>query len=137
MHIEHIEIIKPRISDINYGDHVGHVELIHLLHEVRVRFLHQYSLKETDVYGHVLMMRDLSVTYKSQVFWSNELRIKMRTKLSGAKIIFDYNVFNNTSGKEAALAEAIMVLLNREKGNLVKPDIFIRTIKNDSDKGKN
>ncbi len=36
MKIEYIEIIKPRISDINYGGHVGHVELIHLLHEVLV-----------------------------------------------------------------------------------------------------
>ena len=33
--IEYVEKIKPRISDINYGGHLGHMELLGLLHEVR------------------------------------------------------------------------------------------------------
>ena len=39
------------IHDINFGGHLGHVEWLHILHEARVRFLHQYGQSETNFYG--------------------------------------------------------------------------------------
>ncbi len=136
MNLEYTDTIKPRISDINYGGHLGHVELLNLLHEVRVRFLNQYSLEETNIKGHVLIMRSLNLTYKNQVFWGNDLEIKMYTKIDGAKIIFDYRVFNSTLKNETAIAEAAMVLLDKEKGRLIKAEFFIRMFKNDNNEGK-
>jgi len=133
---EYTDTIKPRISDINYGGHLGHVELVNLLHEIRVNFLNQYSLKETDINGHVLVVRNLNMTYKNQAFWNNNLEIKMNTKVDGAKIIFDYRVFNSTLGNETAIAEVSMVLLDPEKERPVKPESFIRILRNDNNKGK-
>lgn len=135
MNLEYTDTIKPRISDINYGGHLGHVELINLLHEVRVKFLHQYSLKETDIDGHVLVVRNLNLTYKNQVFWNNNLEIKMRTRIDGAKIIFSYSVHNSTLGNQSAAAEVAMVLLNRERERPAKPEIFARMLNNDINNG--
>ena len=132
MNLEYTDTIKPRISDINYGGHLGHVELVNLLHEIRVRFLNQYSLKETDIDGHVLIMRSINLTYKNQAFWGNNLEVKMQTRIDGAKIIFDYRIFNSTLGNETAIAEANMVLLNRGRERPAKPEIFTRMFKNDN-----
>ena len=131
MNLEYTDTIRPRISDINYGGHLGHVELINLLHEVRVKFLHQYALKESDLNGHVLVVRSLNLIYKNQVFWNNDLEIKIQVTLDGAKIIFDYNVYNSSLGNETAVAEIAMILLNREKKRPAKPEIFARMLKND------
>lgn len=125
MNIDYRDTIKTRISDINYGNHVGHVELINLLHEIRVRFLHQYSLKETDVNGYALVMHHLNITYKNQVLWNNELDIHMKIRIDGVKIIFYYRAFNITLKNDAAVAEASMVLLDKNKGKPVKSDIFV------------
>lgn len=136
MNIEYIDTIQPRISDINYGGHVGHVELINLLHEVRVKFLYLYSLKETDINGHVLIMHNLNVTYINQVFWNNKLEIKMKIKADRARILFDYKIYNITLQNEAAIAAAKMVLLNKEKERPAKPENFIRIINNDNNERK-
>src|SRR5579871_2284608 len=132
MSFEYTDTIHPRISDINYGGHVGHIELIGLLHEVRVRFLNLYSFKETDIHGNVLIMHNLNITYNNQVFWNNVLKIEMKIKADGIKILFDYKVFNITLQNEAAFAEMKMVLLNKEKEKLTKPDNFIRILNNDN-----
>lgn len=137
MNIEYIELIKPRMSDINYGGHVGHTELINLLHEIRARFLHRYSLKETNIDGHLLVMRHLAFTYKNQIFWDNTLEIKMQMKVDGVKIIFNYTVFNTTLSNESVTGETTMVLLNKEKGKPSRPEILIRMLKNDNREGKN
>ncbi len=38
--------LEVRISDINYGNHLGHDSLVSLLHEARVRFLRHLGYTE-------------------------------------------------------------------------------------------
>ena len=42
--------LRVRITDVNYGGHMGNDSLLGLLHEARVRFLEHYALKRT---GHL------------------------------------------------------------------------------------
>ena len=132
MNLEYTDTITPRVSDINYGGHLGHVELINLLHEIRVRFLNMYSLKEIDINGHILIIRHLNVTYKNQVFWNNVLAVNMKIAVDGAQIVFNYRIFNTTLNNEAAIAETKMILLNKEKQKPVKLDFFIRMLDNEN-----
>jgi len=43
--------IPLRITDINYGGHLGNDALLSLLHEARVQFLRQYGFTEMNVDG--------------------------------------------------------------------------------------
>lgn len=43
--------IRVRISDINYGMHVGHDSFLTITHEARVRFLKSLGATEGDVFG--------------------------------------------------------------------------------------
>lgn len=123
--MEYQDSLRLRISDINYGGHLGHVEFIHLLHETRMRFLRQFNLSESDIQGHALIMRNLNVTYKYQAFWNDELHIHIKLRLDGAKIIFSYHVKNHTQQNDTGLAEAVMMLVNKDKRMPVKPDLFM------------
>ncbi len=41
--------IPVRISDINYGGHLGHDSVLSLTHEARVRLLHKYGFTEIEI----------------------------------------------------------------------------------------
>ena len=43
--------IQVRISDINYGGHLGNDALLALLQEARVQMLKQYKWSEVDIEG--------------------------------------------------------------------------------------
>jgi acyl-CoA thioester hydrolase len=124
MTIEYIEIIKPRISDINYGGHVGHIELINLLHEVRVQFLKKHNLNEIEINGSALIVREIQVKYINQSFWNDELKVHLTLQSDGAKIVFHYSVYNLSSNNMTANAEITMVLMNKNNQKPLKPNIF-------------
>ena len=47
-----VEINIPvRITDINYGDHVGNDSLVGIIHEARMQFLQRYNFTELDIEG--------------------------------------------------------------------------------------
>ena len=67
--------IDIRVSDINYGNHLGNDALVSLLHEARIRFLNNLGYSELDIEGHGIIMSDLIVIYKAQVFHGETVRI--------------------------------------------------------------
>ena len=71
-------ILDIRIQDINYGNHVGHDSFISILHEARLKFLKTLGYTETDIEGKALVISDLAVSYKSQCFYSDALKIEIQ-----------------------------------------------------------
>jgi acyl-CoA thioesterase FadM len=74
----------------------------------------------------------LSIRFKNQILWNNGLQINLKVRLAGARIIFDYAVNNITLKNESANAQIDMTVFDKDKGRAVKPQIFIRMIKNDN-----
>ena len=131
MTIEYIETIKPRISDINYGGHLGHIELVSLLHEVRAQFLKTHNMNEIEIDGCALLMRKLQLEYLNQAFWDNSLKIHISLEHDGARVVFKYIVYNLTVDNITAKAEATMVLVNKSNQKPLKPNIFLEKFCND------
>ena len=130
--IEYVETIKPRIADINYGGHLGHVELVSLLHEIRAQFLKKHNLSEIEINGCALLMRELKLNYLKQAFWDNELKVHMTLEVDGAKIIFKYIVHNLTDSNVTAKAETVMVLADKNNQKPLKPNLFFEKFNNDA-----
>lgn len=61
-----IVYIPIRISDLNYGNHLGNDAVLSLAHEARVQFLAKYGLSELEVGGAGLIMSDAAIVYKSE-----------------------------------------------------------------------
>jgi acyl-CoA thioester hydrolase len=69
--------IAIRISDINYGGHMGNDALLSILHEARVQYLLHHGYAELDIVGKSLIMADVAIEYKGEAFRGDVLTIEM------------------------------------------------------------
>ena len=119
-----------RISDINYGNHLGNDAVLRLLHEARVRYLQQYGFTETDICGVGLMIADAAVVYKSQGYYGDPLRIEITTAEPGRYgCDLYYRITNQATGKEVARAKTGIVFFDYASNKLAElPEEFKRII---------
>ena len=80
--------LHVRITDINYGNHVGNDAFVALIHEARMQWLHQYNFTELNIEGTGLIMSDLLFEFKSEVFYGEEIEIAL-TIADISKVSFD------------------------------------------------
>lgn len=57
-----------RITDVNYGGHLGHDRLIGLLHQARIDALSAIGASELDFFGTGLILAHLRIDYRAQAF---------------------------------------------------------------------
>lgn len=70
-------IIPVRITDINYGNHLGNDSLVSIIHEARVQWLQKHNYSELNVAGAGLIMGDLAVEYLGEAFYGDTLSINI------------------------------------------------------------
>jgi acyl-CoA thioester hydrolase len=63
--------IPIRITDLNYGGHVGNDTVLSLIHEARVQFLKHYEYEELKFEGISLIMSDAGIEFKAQLFYGD------------------------------------------------------------------
>ncbi len=68
-------VIPIRVTDINYGGHVGNDTILSLLHEARVQFLRYLGYNELDIGGVGLIMSDVAIDFKKELFYGNNIRV--------------------------------------------------------------
>ncbi|HEX2534487.1 MAG TPA: thioesterase family protein [Chitinophagaceae bacterium] len=66
--------LAVRITDINYGGHLGNDALLSLVHEARVQFLQHLGYTELSFEGVALIMTDAGIEYKQEVFYGERLK---------------------------------------------------------------
>ncbi len=69
--------IAIRISDVNYGGHVGNDSFLSLIHEARLQFLNHHGYSELDVEGVGLIMCDVAIEYKKELAYGDTVRISV------------------------------------------------------------
>jgi acyl-CoA thioester hydrolase len=112
--------IAVRISDINYGGHLGHDAIISLMHEARVRFLRHHDFSESAIDGVGLIMTDLIVQYKAEVFYGDILTIEVDVQaFNKYGCDFVYRVVNRERGTEVARAKTGIVFFDYAKRRIV------------------
>jgi acyl-CoA thioester hydrolase len=63
--------IAIRITDLNYGGHVGNDTVLSLIHEARVQFLKHYGYEELKLEGVSLIMSDVGIEFKAELFYGD------------------------------------------------------------------
>lgn len=108
--------LRVRVTDINYGGHMGNDALLGLLHEARVRFLAHFGLKELDIFGLGLIMADSVIVYKSEAFPGEVLEIAVGVvDFNKYGCDFVYRVTEQASGREVARAKTGVVFFDYRK----------------------
>jgi 4-hydroxybenzoyl-CoA thioesterase len=112
--------IAVRIGDINYSGHLGHDAVVSLIHEARVRFLKAHGFTELDIDGLGLVMTELTVLYKAEVFYGETLTIAVSVR-DVTKYGFDfvYRIVGTETGKEVARAKTGMLFFDYERKRVV------------------
>lgn len=63
--------IPVRITDINYGGHVGNDAILSLIHEARMQFLKNIGYSELEFSGVGLIMTDAGIEFKNELFYGD------------------------------------------------------------------
>ncbi|MGI8950879.1 MAG: thioesterase family protein [Chitinophagaceae bacterium] len=69
--------IKIRITDLNYGGHVGNDSFLSLIHEAREQFLIYYGFTELNFAGAGLIMSDAAIEFKKELNYGDEVLISI------------------------------------------------------------
>ncbi len=70
-------IIPIRITDINYGNHVGNDAVLSIIHEARMQFLSHYGYTELNLEGIGLIMTDVGIEFKKEIFYGDTIEVKI------------------------------------------------------------
>jgi len=120
--------VDVRVSDINYGGHLGNDAVLALAQEARVRFLRTQGWSEKDVAGAGIIMTDAIVVYRSEAFLGDVLSIDVAiADLQELGCDFLFRMANKASGKEVARVKTGVVFFDYEHRKPVTvPDAFRR-----------
>ena len=113
--------IPVRITDVNYGNHVGNDSLVAMLHEARVQWLKSLRYTELDIEGTGLIMSELAVEYISESFYGDVLSIGIdagETSRAGFEIYYLVETNRNEQTKIIAKAKTGMVCYDYQAGKV-------------------
>lgn len=110
--------ISIRVSDINYGGHLGNDSLLSIIQEARVQFLSSIGSTELNFFGVAMIMSDVAIVYKSEGFYGEELIIEIAVaEITRVGFELFYKISEAKSNREVAIAKTGMIsfdYLNRK-----------------------
>ena len=124
--------LTVRVSDLNYGNHVGNDRMLTLMQEARVGFYQNLGFKnEMNFEGHIgQVIADAVVTYKSESFLGDVLKIEIATA-DFSKYGFDmYYRITNQHNKEVARGKTGIVCFDFNKRKVASvPESLLKKLK--------
>lgn len=114
--------IPVRITDINYGDHVGNDAILGIIHEARMQFLKSHGYTELNFEGVGMIMADVGIEFKNELFYGDVVIASVA--VSGlSKVSFDlyYKLEKDVADKKIliAMAKTGMVCYDYSKKKIV------------------
>lgn len=118
--------ITTRITDLNYGGHVGNDRVFSFMHDARVQFFGALGYEgELDFEGLGTIQTDAAITYKAELFAHENISIHI-----GCRDFHKYGCdfvyrFEKKDGTLAALGKTGIVFFDYEKRRIAPmPDSF-------------
>ena len=118
--------IPIRISDINYGGHLGNDAVLSIVHEARIQFLRYLGYSELDIEGTGIMMTDAIIVYSSEGFYGDVLMVEVGTtdfQSTHCDVVF--RLTNMATHKEMARVKTGIAFFNKLTRKIsAVPDTF-------------
>lgn len=116
-------VISVRISDINYGNHVGNDAVLSILHEARMQFLIKHGYTELNCGGVGLIMADAAIEFKKEIFYGDVLEVKLTATdftAVGFDLYYQIEKKSNDQTVIAVLAKTGMICYNYDLKKIVQ-----------------
>ncbi len=111
--------IPVRVTDLNYGNHLGNDALLSILHEARMQLLNNFGWSELQIGGASMIMADVAIEYKGEGFYGDILTINLAfDDINKYGFDITYHV-TNQDGKEVARAKTGMLCFNYTERKLM------------------
>jgi acyl-CoA thioester hydrolase len=122
--------LPVRVTDLNYGNHVGNDSILGLMHEIRIQFYRSVGLKnELNFEGAIgQVISDAAIVYKSEAFLGDVL-IGQITAADFNKYGFDlyYLLTNKATGNEVARGKTGIVCFDYDKRKVASVPEVLRS----------
>ena len=122
--------IPLRISDINYGGHLGNDAVLSIAQEARIAFLRSRGWTEQDIAGTGIIMTDAAVQYIAEAFHGDVLLVDVAiVDIQPLGCDFLFRMVKKGSGREVARVKTGIVFLDyaSRKTRPVPPE-FLRAV---------
>ncbi len=70
-------LLTIRVTDLNYGGHVGNDTFLSLIQEARQQFLLSHGYEELSIAGVGLIIADASIEFKRELNYGNKVKISV------------------------------------------------------------
>ncbi|OWY17628.1 thioesterase [Sphingobacteriales bacterium UPWRP_1] len=119
-------IIPVRVTDINYGGHLGNDSVLSIIHEVRLQLLAKYGYDEFNIEGLGTIMADVGIQYKDEVFYPDEILAKAGVfGFSRTGFNVYYQFFSRQTGCEVVRAKTALVFYDYKLHKMMSvPPVF-------------
>ena len=109
--------LKIRISDINYGGHLGNDSVGSLIHEARFQFFKSLGYKdELSLDGVGAIQADMEIVYRNEAFHGDQVELKVAvTEISKVSFDLTYLIAESDSEKEIARGKTTIVTYDYSK----------------------
>lgn len=114
--------ISVRITDVNYGGHLGNDAMLSLIHEARMQYLQHFGFTELSLGNASLIMSDVAIEFKSEAFYGDVLQVQVTVgEFSRSGFELFYRFTKTIEGKEriVALAKTGMVCYDYNEKKVV------------------
>jgi len=129
-HFQFSTFIPLRITDINYGGHVGNDSVLSVIHESRIQFLAFYGYTEMNFCGTNLIMSDVGIEFKNELFYGDKIKASVAiAEISKVSFAVYYKLEKETTDRFilAATARTGMVCYNYETKKIAPVPEKIKT----------
>jgi len=114
-HFSFLTEIPIRITDLNYGGHVGNDTVLSIIHEARMQFLRFHGYTELNLAGAGLIMSEVAIEFKREIFYGDIIKVSVAVT-DFSRVGFDilYKLEKQGGGKDiiVAVAKTGMVCYN-------------------------
>ncbi|MEJ8844677.1 thioesterase family protein [Lacibacter sp. H375] len=118
--------IPIRITDLNYGNHVGNDAVLSIIHEARMQFLSHHGFAELNCGGVGLIMSDVGIEFKNEIFYGDILSVNIAA-VNFTSVGFDlYYQILNKEKLITALAKTGMVCYDYDKKKIAHVPVEVR-----------
>ena len=126
--IVHRQPLSVRVTDMNYGRHLGHDALVSLLHEARIQALAALGLTEWDLGGYPSVVADIAVQYQSEARWPDALVVETAIPAPQGKALTVFQrVVHAEGGRPVATARLNLLLVDPASGRTVAVPEAVKT----------
>lgn len=111
-----------RVTDLNYGNHVGNDKVLSFLHEARMQFLQSLGYTEFNLEGVSLIMADAALIFKDEMYYGDTLLISIQpVEFSRVGFELVYKIEKKSEGNPivTAVAKTLMICFDYDLKKVV------------------